>query len=138
MNSFSASILRIDQQDSLCLLELDASGIVLDMLLFDLEPSFTRGSRVNVLFKETEVSLAREPLPETSILNCFPAVIREIRTGRILADIGLHCKAGEITGIISMKAVKKLLLKEYEHVTVMIKASQISIETIMEKGCCCP
>ncbi len=136
MNSFSASILRVERKDSLCLLELDASGITLCMVLFDLDPSFCCNCRVNILFKETEVILSREPMPKTTIINCFPATIRTIRAGQILADIGMHCAAGAVSGIISRKALDRLQFTENETVTVLIKADQLTLETVPENGEC--
>lgn len=136
MNVLSATVFRIQRQDSLCLFELDASGIPMYMLLFDPDSSVSEGCRVKVLFKETEVSIAKRPSTETSILNSFPAVITEIRAGRILADIGMQCSAGVIRSIITMKALEKMQFRENETVTALIKASQLSLETLPEIRSC--
>ncbi|NTU98025.1 MAG: TOBE domain-containing protein [Chlorobiaceae bacterium] len=136
MNVLSATVFRIQRQDSLCLFELDASGIPMYMLLFDPDSSVSEGCRVNVLFKETEVSIANSSSTQTTILNSFPAIIRKIRTGRILADIGLQSAAGSIQSIITMIALENLQLRENDTVTVLIKASQLSLETIPENRSC--
>ncbi|NTV93189.1 MAG: TOBE domain-containing protein [Chlorobiaceae bacterium] len=130
MNRLSAVISSIVRHESLCLLELDASGIKLEMLLFDLQPFFRTGSSVQVLFKETEVALAKRFTGETSFSNCFPAIITAIKNGSILAEISLQSKAGSMESIITMKAVKRLGLQLHDEVTVLVKASQLSLEAL--------
>ncbi len=128
MNKLDAVIKKVEQHESLCFLELDASGTRLSMLLFDLKPEFGEGSRVQVLFKETEVVLAKRLGGEISFSNRFQAVITKIEKGEILADISLLCPAGEISSIITMKALSRLTLEPGDEVTVMVKASQLSLE----------
>lgn len=128
MNKLAAVIKKVERHESLCFLELDVSGISLSMLLFDLKPDFSEGSRVQVLFKETEVILAKRLNGEISFSNRFQARIRKIGTGSILADVSLFCPAGEFSSIITMKALRRLALEPGDEVTVMVKASQISLE----------
>ncbi|ABL64497.1 TOBE domain-containing protein [Chlorobium phaeobacteroides] len=130
MNRLSAVISSIDQYESLFMLELDASGITLEMLLFDLQPFFRTGSSVQVLFKETEVALAKGLAEETSFSNIFPAIITAIKKGRILAEISLQSKAGSMGSIITMKAAMRLGLQIHDEVTVLVKASQLSLEAL--------
>jgi len=128
MNTLHAVITKIDHKESLYFLETDASGIPLSILLFDLEPCFRVGSKVNVLFKETEVSLAKKLTGEVSLSNRFTAIISGIKQGCMLADIALQSKAGELSSIITMKALDKLELKTNDEVSVLIKASQLSLD----------
>lgn len=128
MNKLTALITGIEEHESLFLIDLDASGIPLAMLLFDLKPFFKIGSRVSVLFKETEVTLAKGVSGEMSFSNRFTATIMTINPGSILADINLHSRAGELACVITMKSAKRLQLVEKEEVTVFIKASQLSLE----------
>lgn len=128
MNKIPAVITRVEKRESLCFMEFDASGIPLSMLLFDLKPSFTPGKSVLVLFKETEVVLGKQLSGEISFSNRFQATVKAIRKGDILADITLRSNAGEFCSIITVRAVERLGLTENDEVTVMIKASQISLE----------
>ena len=128
MNTLHAVITNIDHQESLYFLETDASGIPLGILLFDLKPCFRVGSKVNVLFKETEVSLAKRLTGEVSFSNRFTAFISAIKQGCMLADITLQCTAGELSSIITVRAVEKLGLKINDEVTVLLKASQLSLD----------
>ena len=128
MNKLPAVITGIENHESLFLIDLDASGIPLSMLLFDLNPFFTIGSRVNVLFKESDVALAKKLSSELSFSNRFTATILAINAGTLLADISFQCRAGELASIITMKSAKRLALTEKMEVTVLIKASQLSLE----------
>ena len=127
MNTLHAVITAIDHHESLCFLEVDASGITLGILLFDLNPCFMVGSRVEVLFKETEVVLAKGLAGEVSFTNRFSALISSIKSGCMLADITLQTEAGELSSIITMRALEKLGLKNNDKVMVLIKASQLSL-----------
>jgi molybdopterin-binding protein len=128
MNKLHAIISTIKEHESLYLIELDASGITLSMLLFDLNPVFSAGSKVSVLFKETEVMLAKNLTGEISINNLFKATVTEIRAGSLLANVSLHSLAGNMVSIITMDALERLGLKNNDEITVLIKASQISLE----------
>lgn len=128
MNKLTAIITEIEEHESLFLIGLDASGIPLAMLLFDLKPFFKIGSRVNVLFKETEVALAKGVSGEMSFSNRFPATIMTINPGSILMNINLQSSAGGFSCVITMKSAVRLQLVEKEEVTVLIKASQLSLE----------
>lgn len=128
MNKLSAVITGLQRSDSLCCIELDASGIALSMLLFELDPSFSQGQRVQVLFKETEVALGKHLSGEISLSNRFRALVKAIRQGDILSDITLDSSAGEFHSIITTRAVERLGLQENDEVAVMVKASQLSLE----------
>jgi molybdate transport system regulatory protein len=128
MNKLSARITSITTNDSLCFLELDATGILLGMVLFDLKPEFKIGTRVNVLFKETEVAIGINAIGELSFCNRFPARITAIHQGVILTHISLMCDAGELASVITTRSVERLMLREGNEVTALLKASQISME----------
>ncbi len=128
MNTLHAVITNIDRHESLSFLEIDAAGIPLGILLFDLNPRFRKGCGVKVLFKETEVSLAKELAGEVSFSNRFSAIVTAIKSSCMLADITLLSAAGEFASIITVRAVEKLDLKINDEVTVLIKASQLSLD----------
>jgi molybdate transport system regulatory protein len=132
MNKLSAVITSITSNDSLSFLELNARGIELAMLLFDPNPEFVTGSKVFLLFKETEVALGVNCCGETSFSNQFPATITAINRGEILSYIHLASIAGELASVITTKSVARLNLQEGCEVTAIIKASQISMEACHE------
>lgn len=128
MNNFIATITSIKQHESLYLLELNARGVMLSMLLFDLNPQFKVGCQVSLLFKETEVLLAKNLQGVLSIHNRFTATITHITEGIILSTVMLKSPAGELYSIITTNALHELALHNGEEVTVLLKASQISLE----------
>lgn len=90
------------------------------------------GCRVKVLFKETEVALAKGLAGEVSFSNCFPAIVTGIKSGCMLADITLKSAGGELNSIITVRAVAKLGLKMNDEVTVLIRASQLSLDANLD------
>ncbi|MCF8216836.1 MAG: transporter [Chlorobium sp.] len=134
MNRIKASITSIDTSGPLSFLGVDAAGIPLSLLLFDLRPHFTLGMQVNLLFKESGIAIAREPLGEMSFSNRFPATVRKIMMGTILADILLDSAAGTCGALVTAAAVRRMSLLEGDSVTLLVHASQISIEIPKTSG----
>jgi molybdopterin-binding protein len=132
MNKMIATITSITTSYSLAFLELDAAGISLGMVLFDLKPEFVVGTRVHLLFKETEVALGVALNGGISFCNQFPARIESIRRGKILSFIELKSPAGPLGSVITTRSADRLRLKEGMDVTAIVKASQISMEACHE------
>ncbi len=128
MNKLSGTITSISTNDSLCLLELVASGIVIEMVLFDLKPEFVIGTKVNILFKETEVAIGVNFSGEISFCNRLPARITSIRRGKILSYITMQNDAGELASVITTKSADRLNLQEGLDVTAIVKSTQISMD----------
>lgn len=128
MNRLDATITSIETSGPLYLVGVDATGVPLSLLLFDLRKHFSIGMQVRLLFKESGIAIAREPLGDVSFSNRFPATVREIMPGNILADILLESAAGTCGAIVTAEAVKRMNLLEGDRVTLLVHASQISIE----------
>ncbi len=85
------------------------------------------GNAVAVLFKETEVSLAKELSGRLSLRNRVPGIVRQIRSGEILCEVTLDCAGQTLTSIITARAVKRLELREGDKVEALVKANEVSV-----------
>ena len=74
-------------------------------------PYLKIGNTVAVLFKETEVSLAKNLSGELSLRNIVRDTIRHIRCGDILCEVVLDRNGLALTSIITSRAMKRLELQ---------------------------
>lgn len=128
MNRLPAFITAITRNDVLCLVETQAGNIPFVLLLFDLKPELREGSKVWLLFKESEVAVATGPCGTTSFSNVFNARVSAVKQGLILSQTTLACAAGEMDSLFSTRALERMKLETGTTVQVMIKASQIALE----------
>jgi len=67
---------------------------------------YARGDEIVVLFKESEVSIAKNFIGEISLQNRFTCKVEDIEKGDLLAQLRLSFFNHYIDSIISMKSVK--------------------------------
>ena len=85
------------------------------------------GKPVNIIFKETEVILAKGNPDGISLINRIPAEVKDIKAGGILCEVNLATEAGPVSAILSRHAVDLLSLKKGDQVTAMVKLNEIMI-----------
>ena len=81
---------------------------------------------VQLVFKETEVILAREEY-QMSLLNSIRGEVEYIRQGKLLSEVGISTVAGKIKAIISSDALEVLALQTTDTVYAMIAQNEIMI-----------
>ncbi len=95
-------------------------------------PYLVTGNTILVLFKETEVSLAKNLSGLISLRNRMPSIIREIEHGALLSAIKLDYKGKQIVSVITTRSVERLALKIGDEVEALVKANEL---TLMETPC---
>lgn len=85
------------------------------------------GSEVNILFKETEVIIAKNFSGQISVQNKFRCTVKAIEKGKLLAKLLLNYAGAEIISIITVNAVNTLELNAGDEVTGLVKTNEISI-----------
>ena len=85
------------------------------------------GKQVNIIFKETEVILAKGNPKGISLINRIPAEVMDMKPGDILCEVSLITEAGPVSAILSRHAVDLLSLKKGDSVTAMVKLNEIMI-----------
>ena len=130
MNILKGTIVSIKQSDSLSLIFIDVEGQLFNSLVVESgENNFEVGAEVNLIFKETEVTLATT----NSILserNSFVSKITHIENGKLLANITLDFFGNEINAIITKGALHGLKCKiGYEFLWV-VKANEVTLQPL--------
>jgi molybdate transport system regulatory protein len=64
----------------------------------------------------------------TSIRNRLPGKIEKIVSDKVVSEVVIQTKAGDVTSIITTGSVKRMNLKEGDDVFAVMKATSVSIE----------
>jgi molybdopterin-binding protein len=130
MNRLNGIISNIEHNDSISLVDVSVESIVLSATLLETpsSASYLRiGAPVTLLFKETEVSLAKNLQGQLSLRNRIPANLLSIELGAILSAVTLQCFENKLVSVITTRAVKQLNLNAGDMVEALVKANEIAL-----------
>lgn len=83
------------------------------------------GHPVTLLFKETEVSLAKNLTGLISLRNRFPVTVRSIERGAILSAVGLDYRGEPLICVITTRGVDRLQLAVGDAAEALVKANEM-------------
>lgn len=131
MNRLDGTVTAIESNGFVSLVDVAAGQHAFTALLLESPasaPYLAVGRAVTVLFKETEVSLAKSLAGELSLRNRIPAKVVSVRRGDILSEVVLDGGAGvSLTSIVTTRAVGRLSLAPGDEVEALIKANEVSL-----------
>ena len=130
MNRLPGSITAIESNAHLSLVDVRVGQDSFTAMLMETPqnaPYLKVGNAVMVLFKETEVSLAKNLCGQISLRNRIKGVVKNIRHGEILSEVTLDYQGQTVTSIITLRAVKRLELAEGDEVEALVKANEVSL-----------
>ncbi|MCB0295786.1 MAG: TOBE domain-containing protein [Calditrichaeota bacterium] len=130
MNRLKAEITAIESGGHISLVELRAHGDRFSCVVIETPQTaaYLRiGREVEILFKETEVSIAKDLSGEISLRNRIPAMIKQVDKGAVLARIVLDYRGLEIVSIITTRSANRLNLRPGDRVIGLVKANEVSI-----------
>jgi len=130
MNKLPAIIASIQQSGTILLVDADAKGQGFSALLIE---SATRpdwleiGKAVDLVFKETEVSLAKNLQGQISMRNRMKCMVLKVDKGELLSTITLKFKSFTIVSAITTRSVNSLQLEAGDEVDALVKANEVSL-----------
>jgi molybdate transport system regulatory protein len=130
MNRLRGKITGIESSGHISLVDVAVGADTFSATLLEspqASPYLAVGNAVTVLFKETEVSLAKDLSGRISLRNRLRATVREIRRGEILSEVLLDYHGQTIASIITSRAVQRLELADGDEVEALIKANEVSL-----------
>lgn len=130
MNRLNGIIRAIAHNDTLSLVDVEAVGLVFSATLLEtpMTAGYLRiGTKVTLLFKETEVSLARDLTGEISIRNRFGVTVTAIEPGAILSAVRLDCAGLALTSVITTRAVQRLNIRAGDRLEALVKANEMAL-----------
>lgn len=131
MSNFIATIKKINSVDNLNIVEFDFNGITLKMMSLDLNKNVQIGKKVKLAVKPTNISIAKNLFGEISLSNQLVVNIKSIENGQLLSSIILEVNDTIFESIITADSSKRMNLQKNEQVTILIKASDLSILEVL-------
>ena len=131
MSKFIATIKKIQSIDHLNIVEFDFCGLTLKMMSLDLNDDVEIGKKVKLSVKPSNISIAKNLSGEISLSNKIVATIQSLENGQLLTSVILKINDTILESIITVDSSKRMNLQIGEVVTILIKASNLSIEEVI-------
>ena len=130
MNKLTGAIISIESSEHMSIVDIDVGGEVFSSIVLETPSTaayLRKGKTVTLLFKETEVSIAKNLSGQISLRNRFKAVIQGIERSEILTKVVLDFKNAQIVSVISTRSADRLGLQEGDEVEWLVKTNEISL-----------
>ena len=131
MSLFVATIKKINSIDGLNIVEFSFCNQTLKMMSLDLSKDIQIDKKVKLSVNPSNVIIAKNLFGEISLSNQLVATINNIENGELLCSVILKIENIYIESIITKDSAERMKLKKDEQVTILIKASNLSIEEIL-------
>jgi molybdate transport system regulatory protein len=130
MNRIEVTITQVLNSGGIIMVDMEAGDLTMTALLIDTphHPDWLlRGKRVYAVFKETEVSIARDFTGKISLRNQVPCRVKKVERGELMSIVHMTFLEFRIQSAITTRSVDMLDLKADDEVTAMIKANEITL-----------
>ena len=101
------------------------------MMSLDLNDDVKIGKKVKLSVKPSNISIAKNLSGEISLSNKIVATIQSLENGQLLTSVILKINDTILESIITVDSSKRMNLQIGEVVTILIKASNLSIEEVI-------
>lgn len=133
MNCLKGQIVALTQSGAIVLADVEVDGQRFSAMMIDSgspTPWITVGKQVELVFKETEVSLAKDLSGKISLRNRIPCVVQGFDRGEVLTRIELMYKTHTIVSAITTRSFDWLEIGIGDAVEALIKANEISLKMV--------
>jgi molybdate transport system regulatory protein len=128
LNKLYGNITAIQNNDYMSLVDVNVGSDTLTATLLETPATASYlvvGTFVVVMFKETEVSLAKHLAGELSLRNRIHVKVNKIERGDILSVVSLDYFNEKLTSVITTRAVGRLNLSVGDQLEALIKANEV-------------
>lgn len=130
MNYLKGKIVEINTEGSLSLIKIMVQNCIISSIVIDTQETSTylkTGNNVKILFKETEVVLAKAFSGIISLQNKLDCNVNSFEKGNLLCKITLNFQNTKIVSVITRNAFDQLNIQENDTITAMVKTNEISL-----------
>ena len=130
MNKLTGTISKIQQSGAILLVDVDVDGHGFSAMLIEsaIQPEWlTTGSAIDLVFKETEVSLAKNLSGTISMRNRMKCTVLHVVRGELLSKISLKFHEYTLTSAITTRSVDSLQLTIGDEIEALVKANEVSL-----------
>ena len=137
MNQLRSRVVGIESNGQIAVVDVESDGTRFTATVLDAPssaPYMTCGAEVVLMFKETEVSLAKNLAGQLSLRNIFPVRVRAVERGALISAVRLEYRGAMLTSVITTRAADALQLAEGDRVDALVKASEMMLASAEEAG----
>lgn len=130
MNKLTGIISKIQQSGAILLVDVDVDGHGFSAMLIEsaTHPEWLQeGNLIDLVFKETEVSLAKNLSGMISMRNRMKCTVHQIERGELLSKISLKFQKYMVISAITTRSVDSLQLTIGDEVEALVKANEVSL-----------
>jgi molybdate transport system regulatory protein len=130
MNQLPGQIIAIDSHGSIALVDAVAAGQRFTAMLIgagDEIAGWGPGMNVTLLFKEVEVSLAKNLMGQISLRNRLACTVTSVEQGRLMSRGALDFQGYRIASVITTRSVQALAIAPGVTVEALIKANEMTV-----------
>jgi molybdate transport system regulatory protein len=130
MNILTGIITKTQQSGAIILVDVDVDGQGFSALLIEsaTPPDWLKESNIiNLVFKETEVSLAKDLSGLISMRNRMLCQVVQVERGGLLSNITLQFQQHRITSAITTRSVDSLQIVVGDTIEALVKANEVSL-----------
>lgn len=131
MSQIKATITQINTVDSLNIVTFDFHGTMLKMMSLDLMHGIEVGKKVMLAVKPTHIAIGKDFSGFLSYSNHIKSKIISCEHGKLLSSIKLSAQDIVLESVITLESALSMDLKAGDEVTIMIKASELSILDVL-------
>jgi molybdate transport system regulatory protein len=130
MNQLNVTIKTILEKEGICHVVLDGYGDTFSALVLssDDHDQYVEQEKVEIVFKETALSLAKGWQGYISVRNIFPSTVQSVREADILTQVVLDYKGNSLVSLISATSAKQMQIKPGDKVIGLVKSTSMSIQ----------
>lgn len=128
MNKLIGEISNITSSGNISLVEAKVDDVILSAMIIgnSSNTDFLKiGNKIQLLFKESEVSLAKNFEGEISLRNRLKGPILKIKKGKVFSEITFNFKGNKMISLITTRSVERLGLELADVVTGFIKSNEV-------------
>ncbi|HAJ72919.1 MAG TPA: tobe domain protein [Methylophilaceae bacterium] len=128
MNKLTGNIIAVTSNQYMSLIDVKVGDDIFTATLLETPETagyLAVGNQVSLMFKETEVSLAKHLTGELSLRNRIAVTIKKIERGDILSAVTLDYCTNTLVSVVTTRAVERLHLHVGDQVEALIKANEV-------------
>ena len=121
---------EIKEEGPLSIVKVRSGSILLSCIVIENSAGNSMlkiGRDINVVFKETEVIIAKGNVDHISLRNKIPGTVESIASNELLSRLVISSEIGSIKSVITTNAVQNLNIKVGDEVIAMIKTNEVML-----------
>lgn len=130
MNTLSGHIVEIEAHGSIAVIDVAVGGNLFTAMLLGRAEQLAGwkiGQSARLLFKETEVALAKNLSGQISMRNRMPGTVISLEVGQLLTRVVFDMQGVHIGSVITSRSARSLQISVGDLVEGLVKSNEMSV-----------